>query len=64
MLLSQHPAAVFIIGLLYNALPPECALQFRGAGPHTDTQMAYAEYAETTAGKLPNFLQWAVWARH
>jgi nuclear pore complex protein Nup205 len=50
------------IGLLYNALPAESALQFWGAGAQTDTQMSYVEYVETTAGKLPNFLQWAVWS--
>lgn len=51
------------IGLLYSALPPESALQFWGSGPQGDSyRVTYAEYIETTAGKLPAFLQWAVWS--
>ncbi|KAG6837756.1 hypothetical protein H0H93_001683 [Arthromyces matolae] len=51
-----------LIGLLYSALPPERALQFWGSGPQSDTQQTYLEYMESTAGRLPSFLQWAVWS--
>ncbi|KAF7320904.1 Nucleoporin [Mycena chlorophos] len=49
------------VGLLYSALPPERALQFWGSTPigHSHT---YMEYVEGTTGKLPTFLQWAVWS--
>ena len=51
------------IGLLYSALPDERALQFWGSGPQLEPQrMSYLEYVETTVGKLPAFLQWAVWS--
>jgi nuclear pore complex protein Nup205 len=51
------------IGLLYSALPPERALQFWGSGPQSDPRhTSYLEYVETTAGRLPTFLQWAVWS--
>jgi nuclear pore complex protein Nup205 len=51
------------IGLLYSALPPERALQFWGSEPQTASHPAnYFESVETTAGKLPAFLQWAVWS--
>ncbi|KAF8890672.1 nucleoporin Nup186/Nup192/Nup205 [Infundibulicybe gibba] len=51
------------IGLLYSALAPESALQFWGSGPQADSShTSYLEYIETTAGKLPAFLQWAVWS--
>jgi hypothetical protein len=51
------------IGILYSALPAERALQFWGSGPQADShRMTYLEYVETTAGKLPTFLQWAVWS--
>ncbi|KAJ7777509.1 nucleoporin Nup186/Nup192/Nup205 [Mycena maculata] len=49
------------IGLLYSALPPERALQFWGSSPHGDSR-TYMEYMETTMGRLPAFLQWAVWS--
>ncbi|KAJ7145837.1 nucleoporin Nup186/Nup192/Nup205 [Mycena epipterygia] len=49
------------IGLLYSALPPERALQFWGSTPHGDSR-TYMEYIETTMGRLPAFLQWAVWS--
>jgi nuclear pore complex protein Nup205 len=52
-----------LIGLLYSALPAERALQFWGSGPHVDSHRGtYLESMETTAGKLPTFLQWAVWS--
>lgn len=51
------------IGLLYSALPAERALQFWGSVPQAGSQrVTYLEYVETTAGKLPTFLQWAVWS--
>ncbi|KAG5340572.1 hypothetical protein C0989_001177 [Termitomyces sp. Mn162] len=49
------------VGLLYSVLPPERALQFWGSGPQSGTQQSYLEYVESTAGRLPSFLQWAVW---
>ncbi|KAG6856850.1 hypothetical protein H0H87_012908 [Tephrocybe sp. NHM501043] len=50
------------IGLLYSSLPPERALQFWGSGSQTDVPQSYLEYIESTAGRLPSFLQWAVWS--
>ncbi|KAK0463078.1 nucleoporin Nup186/Nup192/Nup205, partial [Desarmillaria tabescens] len=52
-----------LIGILYSSLPAESALQFWGSGPPVDsTRTSYMEYLESTAGKLPAFLQWAVWS--
>ncbi|KAF5361405.1 hypothetical protein D9758_006258 [Tetrapyrgos nigripes] len=50
------------IGLLYSSLPPEEALQFWGAGNQAKPRASYLEVAEATAGRLPAFLQWAVWS--
>ncbi|EIW76673.1 hypothetical protein CONPUDRAFT_92653 [Coniophora puteana RWD-64-598 SS2] len=50
------------IGLLYTSLPPERALQFWGAKPHDVQGLSWMEYTEISAGKLPAFLQWAVWS--
>ncbi|KAJ3509906.1 hypothetical protein NLJ89_g4967 [Agrocybe chaxingu] len=51
------------IGLLYAALPPERALQFWGAGPQQQSyRPTYQESVESTSGRLPTFLQWAVWS--
>ncbi|KAJ3995979.1 nucleoporin Nup186/Nup192/Nup205 [Lentinula boryana] len=51
------------IGLLYSYLPTESALQFWGAGSQIELNRTnYLEYLETTAGRLPAFLQWAVWS--
>jgi len=51
------------IGLLYSALPEERALQFWASGPpFKSNRMTYLEYVEATSGKLPAFLQWAVWS--
>ncbi|KAG0707241.1 nucleoporin Nup186/Nup192/Nup205 [Suillus ampliporus] len=51
------------IGLLYSILPPERALQFWGATPITEThRLTYLELTETNEGRLPSFLQWAVWS--
>jgi nuclear pore complex protein Nup205 len=50
------------IGLLYAALPPESALAFWGAIPVVPADsLWYWENMESTAAKLPPFLQWAVW---
>ncbi|KAJ7058139.1 nucleoporin Nup186/Nup192/Nup205 [Mycena amicta] len=48
-------------GLLYSSLPAERALQFWGSTPigHSHT---YMEYTESAMGRLPVFLQWAVWS--
>ncbi|KAF8424756.1 nucleoporin Nup186/Nup192/Nup205 [Boletus edulis BED1] len=52
-----------LIGVLYVSLPPERALQFWGATPTGETRgLSYMELTETSAGKLPSFLQWAVWS--
>ncbi|CAA7262620.1 unnamed protein product [Cyclocybe aegerita] len=51
------------IGLLYATLPPERALQFWGAGPQQQSyRPTYQESLESTSGRLPTFLQWAVWS--
>lgn len=51
------------IGMVYSTLPPERALQFWGATPQTDEHRpSYIETVEMTTGKLPSFLQWAVWS--
>ncbi|KAJ4481027.1 nucleoporin Nup186/Nup192/Nup205 [Lentinula aciculospora] len=51
------------IGLLYSNLPSDSALQFWGAGSQVEPNRTnYLEYLETTAGRLPAFLQWAVWS--
>ncbi|KAF8136221.1 nucleoporin Nup186/Nup192/Nup205 [Boletus edulis] len=52
-----------LIGVLYTLLPPECALQFLGATPTGETHgLLYMELTEMSTGKLPSFLQWAVWS--
>ncbi|OBZ74918.1 hypothetical protein A0H81_05368, partial [Grifola frondosa] len=52
-----------LIGLLYSTLPSEKALAFWGAGSISEERRtAYSEYMEANAGKLPSFLQWAVWS--
>lgn len=52
-----------LIGLLYAALPAERALQFWGSGPQADSHRGtYLEFVESTSGKLPTFLQWAIWS--
>lgn len=50
-----------LIGLLYSSLDPEYALQFWGSGP-SDRQSTYLQLAESGLGRLPAFLQWAVWS--
>ena len=49
-----------LIGILYMSLPPEHALQFWGATPPGES--SHLEITEMTTGKLPSFLQWAVWS--
>ncbi|KAH0834004.1 hypothetical protein J3R83DRAFT_11240 [Lanmaoa asiatica] len=52
-----------LIGILYTSLPPERALQFWGATPLGETHgLSCMEITEMSAGKLPSFLQWAVWS--
>ena len=63
--IPRHDIAMLytFIGLLYSALPPERALQFWGAGQnHGSEKPTYQEVVETTTGRLPTFLQWAVWS--
>ncbi|KAJ8075003.1 hypothetical protein PM082_019330 [Marasmius tenuissimus] len=51
------------IGLLYTSLPKESGLQFWGAGPNSESgRPTYLQALETTTGRLPAFLQWAVWS--
>ncbi|KAF7300289.1 hypothetical protein MKEN_01353000 [Mycena kentingensis (nom. inval.)] len=49
------------IGLLYASLEPECAVQFWGSTPLGHSH-SYMEYTESNLGRLPVFLQWAVWS--
>ncbi len=51
-----------LIGILYSALAPERGLQFWGGGFLEGQRLTYMDYVESTAGKLPAFLQWAVWS--
>lgn len=51
-----------LIGVLYSALPPERGLQFWGATPGDHSKLSYMEYLEMTTGRLPAFLQWAIWS--
>jgi nuclear pore complex protein Nup205 len=50
------------IGILFSALPPERALQFWGSAPSESQRPSWLEIVESQAGKLPAFLQWAVWS--
>ena len=67
---GAHPAAprndiamlYSLIGLLYSALPAERALQFWGGGFAEGQRVAYLNHVESAVGKLPSFLQWAVWS--
>ena len=53
-------AAMFaFMGLLYASLPAEYALPYWGATGRVKT---YNDHLESTARKLPSFLQWAVWS--
>ncbi|KAF8452790.1 nucleoporin Nup186/Nup192/Nup205 [Boletus edulis BED1] len=54
-------AMLYSLIVLYASLPSERALQFWGATPTGETHgLSYMEL--TSAGKLPSFLQWAVWS--
>lgn len=59
----RHDIAILyaFIGLLFASLPDESALQFWGAGGGQEN-MSYMEYVESTSGRLPAFLQWAIWS--
>ena len=48
------------IGQLYSALPPDSALPFWGSEPLAGVKSLH-EQMEVETGKLPNFLQFAVW---
>ncbi|KAF8425369.1 nucleoporin Nup186/Nup192/Nup205 [Boletus edulis BED1] len=62
-LLNDIPMLYSLIGVLYVLLPPERALQFWGATPTGETRgLSYMELTEMSTGKLPSFLQWAVWS--
>ena len=50
------------IGILFSALPAERALQFWGSAPSASQRPSWLEIVEAQAGKLPAFLQWAVWS--
>ncbi|KDR74068.1 hypothetical protein GALMADRAFT_250802 [Galerina marginata CBS 339.88] len=60
----RHDIAMLysFIGILYNALPEERALQFWGSGQQPSHRTTYQESVESTSGRLPSFLQWAVWS--
>ncbi|KAH9477078.1 Nuclear pore complex protein Nup205 [Psilocybe cubensis] len=61
----RHDIAMLycFIGLLYSALPKERALQFWGSSPQAGAfRLAYQESVESTSGRLPSFLQWAIWS--
>ncbi|KAF9048038.1 hypothetical protein BDZ89DRAFT_1058002 [Hymenopellis radicata] len=49
-----------LLGILYSSLPNDSALPFWGSSPRHS--LSYMEAAEVMAGKLPAFLQWAVWS--
>jgi len=51
-----------LIGILYSALPSERGLQFWGATPGDHSKLSYMEYLEMMTGRLPSFLQWAIWS--
>ncbi len=50
------------IGTLFSTLPPERGLQFWGSAPSSSQRSSWLETVEAQAGKLPAFLQWAVWS--
>ena len=50
------------IGILFSALPPERGLQFWGSAASSSQRPSWLEIVEAQAGKLPAFLQWAVWS--
>ncbi|KAF9556462.1 hypothetical protein CPC08DRAFT_641486 [Agrocybe pediades] len=60
----RHDIAMLysLIGLLFTALPEESALQFWGSSPLQSRRLTYQQTAEASSGRLPAFLQWAVWS--
>jgi nuclear pore complex protein Nup205 len=52
------------IGVLFSSLPPERGLQFWGLAPSSSQRSSWLENVEAQAGKIPAFLQWAVWSTH
>ncbi|KAF9006925.1 nucleoporin Nup186/Nup192/Nup205 [Cyathus striatus] len=61
----RHDIAMLysFIGLLYSALPLERGLQFWGAGVMVEVVgISYMQTVENSVGRLPSFLQWAVWS--
>ncbi|KAI0317152.1 nucleoporin Nup186/Nup192/Nup205 [Amylostereum chailletii] len=60
----RNDIAIFfsLIGVLFSALPPERGLQFWGSSPSSLQRQSWMEVVETSVGKLPAFLQWAVWS--
>lgn len=63
--LRQDIAMLYsFIGVLYSSLPPERALQFWGSSPYQTSSYrpTFQEIVESTSGRLPSFLQWAIWS--
>lgn len=63
--LRQDIAMLYtFIGVLYSSLPPERALQFWGSSPYQTPSYTptFQETVESTSGRLPSFLQWAIWS--
>ncbi|KAF9054278.1 nucleoporin Nup186/Nup192/Nup205 [Panaeolus papilionaceus] len=60
----RHDIAILytFIGILFSALPEERALQFWGSSPGQSYRTTYQEAVESTSGRLPLFVQWAVWS--
>ena len=61
----RHDIAMLysFIGLLYATLPAEKPLQFWGSSPQQPSyRTTFQEVVESTSGRLPAFLQWAVWS--
>ncbi|KAL1731452.1 nucleoporin Nup186/Nup192/Nup205 [Schizophyllum commune] len=57
---NDIPTLFAFIGQLYSALPPDSALPFWGSEPLAGVKSLH-EQMEVETGKLPNFLQFAVW---
>lgn len=53
-----------LLGALYESLPPDSASQFWGlSNPSVSSTPIYYEGVESSLGKLPSFLRWAVEVR-
>ncbi|KAH9976638.1 nucleoporin Nup186/Nup192/Nup205 [Lactifluus volemus] len=59
---QRHCDVVFLHRHTFFCLPPERALQFWGSAPSESQRPSWLEIVESQAGKLPAFLQWAVWS--